>query len=156
MEGCYITALLAERLLQQKRSGGVIFDPRAVWAVENTVISAKGIPILSRCGHSFIKTRMRETDAFFAGEASGHYYFRDNFYADNGMIPFLLVLEYLSVNETSLAESVNRLRAAYPVSGEINFSFETEDQICDALDVVNDVLQCWGLRVLKHQLMVYL
>ena len=144
MEGCYITALLAERFLQQKRSGGVIFDPRAIWAVENTVVLAKGIPILNRCGHSFIKTRMRETDALFAGEASGHYYFRDNFYADNGMIPFLLVLEYLSVNEMSLAESVNRLRVAYPVSGEINFSFETQDQIRDALDVVNDVLQCWA------------
>ena len=144
VEGCYITALLAERLLQQKGSGGIIFDSRAVWAVENAVVSVNGIPILNRCGHSFIKTRMRETDALFAGEASGHYYFRDNFYADNGMIPFLLVLEYLSVNGTSLAESVNRLRVAYPVSGEINFSFETKSQIGDALDVVNDVLRCWG------------
>ena len=144
VEGCYITVLLAEHLLQQKGRGGVIFDPRAVWAIENTVVSANGTPILNRCGHSFIKTRMRETDALFAGEASGHYYFRDNFYADNGMIPFLLVLEYLSVNGTSLAESVNRLRVAYPVSGEINFSFETEDQIRDALNVVNDVLQYWG------------
>ena len=144
VEGCYITALLAEHLLQQHRNSGVIFDPRAIWAVENAVVSANGIPILNRCGHSFIKTRMRETGALFAGEASGHYYFRDNFYADNGMIPFLFVLEYLSVNGTSLAESVNRLRGAYPVSGEINFSFETEGQIQDALDVVNDVLQCWG------------
>ena len=144
VEGCYITALLAERILQQQRSGGVIFDPRAVWAVKNTVISANGIPILNRCGHSFIKTRMREMDALFAGEASGHYYFRDNFYADNGMIPFLLVLEYLSVNGTSLAESLNRLRVAYPVSGEINFSFETESQIREVLDVVNNVLRCWG------------
>ena len=144
VEGCYITALLAERLLQQKGSDGIIFDPRAVWAVENAVISANGIPILNRCGHSFIKNRMRETNVLFAGEASGHYYFRENFYADNGMIPFLLVLEYLSVNGMSLAESVNRLRAAYPVSGEINFSFETEVQIRDALDVINDVIQCWG------------
>ena len=144
VEGCYITALLAEHLLQQKGSDSVIFDPRAVWAVENTVVAANGIPILNRCGHSFIKTRMRETDALFAGEASGHYYFRDNFYADNGMIPFLLMLEYLSVNETSLAESVNPLRAAYPVSGEINFSFETHRGMRGALDVVNDVLQYWG------------
>ena len=144
VEGCYITALLAERLLQQKGSGGVIFDPRAIWAVENTLISANSIPILNRCGHSFIKIRMREIDALFAGEASGHYYFRDNFYADNGMIPFLLVLEYLSVNGTSLAESVNPLRTAYPVSGEINFSFETHRGMQDALDAVNDVIQCWG------------
>ena len=144
VEGCYITALLAGYVLQQKGSGGVIFDPRAIWAVENAVISANGTPILNRCGHSFIKTRMRETNVLFAGEASGHYYFRENFYADNGMIPFLLVLEYLSINGMSLAESVNRLQAAYPVSGEINFSFETEVQIRDALDVINDVIQYWG------------
>ena len=144
VEGCYITALLAERLLQRKGSGGVIFDPRAIWAVENAVVSANGIPILNRCGHSFIKTRMRETDALFAGEASGHYYFRDNFYADNGMIPFLLVLEYLSVNETSLAESVNRLRTEYPVSGEINFSFETRRGMRDALNAIKDAIDCWG------------
>ena len=113
IEGCYITALLATRLLQHG-GASVIFDPRAIWAVENAVISAGGIPILNRCGHSFIKARMRKTGALFAGEASGHYYFRDNFYADNGMIPFLLVLESLSHQGTSLAESVNHLRASYP------------------------------------------
>ena len=144
VEGCYITTLLAEKLLHQKGNGIVIFDPRAIWAVENAVITANGTPILNRCGHSFIKTRMRETDALFAGEASGHYYFQDNFYADNGMIPFLLVLEYLSVKGVSLAEAVNRLRAAYPVSGEINFSFESQCHLQDAMDVVNDAIHGWG------------
>ncbi len=143
VEGCYITALLAEKLLQQG-GGGVIFDPRAIWAVENAVVSANGTPILNRCGHSFIKARMRETDALFAGEASGHYYFRDNFYADNGMIPFLLVLEYLSVAGASLAESVNHLRAEYPVSGEINFSFGTRWGMRDALGEVTTAGYCWG------------
>lgn len=144
VEGCYITALLAEKLLQQKGNGIVIFDPRAIWAVENAVITASGTPILNRCGHSFIKARMRETCAFFAGEASGHYYFRDNFYADNGMIPFLLMLEYLSVKGKSLAESVNHLQTTYPVSGEINFSFETRRHQQDALDAVNATIYCWG------------
>ena len=144
VEGCYITALLAERVLQQKGGGGVIFDPRAIWAVEHAVISGRGVPILSRCGHSFIKARMRENKALFAGEASGHYYFRDNFYADNGMIPFLLVLEYLSVNGISLAEAVNHLRVAYPVSGEINFSFKTRYEIRDAVDVVSAAIHAWG------------
>ena len=144
VEGCYITALLAEKLLQQRRRGRIIFDPRAIWAVENAVISGGGIPILSRCGHSFIKAGMRESKALFAGEASGHYYFRDNFYADNGMIPFLLMLEYLSVQGMSLAEAVNPLRMAYPVSGEINFSFETCCEMRAALGVVNNMLQCWG------------
>ena len=143
VEGCYITALLAEKFLQQRR-GGVIYDPRAMWAVEHAVISNKGRPILSRCGHSFIKAGMRESQALFAGEASGHYYFRDNFYADNGMIPFLLILEYLSIQGISLAEAVNHLRATYPVSGEINFSFERRCEVQDALDAVNASINCWG------------
>ena len=144
VEGCYITALLAEKLLQEKGEGIVIFDPRTVWAVENAVVFANGTPLLNRCGHSFIKTRMRKTDALFAGEASGHYYFRDNFYADNGMIPFLLVLEYLNLKEISLAEVVDRLRMEYPVSGEINFSFETHRGMKNALNAIKDAIDCWG------------
>ena len=146
VEGCYITALLAEKRLQQKGSGIVIFDPRAIWAVENAVIAANGTPLLNRCGHSFIKTRMRETNALFAGEASGHYYFRDNFYADNGMIPFMLILEHLSTNGASLAESVDRFRSRYPVSGEINFSFETRHSMRDAIDAIQQAIRCWGNR----------
>ena len=144
VEGCYITALLAEKILRQRGRGGVIYDPRAIWAVEHAVFSGRGRPMLSRCGHSFIKAGMRESRALFAGEASGHYYFRDNFCADNGMIPFLLVLEYLSVQGMSLAEVVNPLRAAYPVSGEINFSFETRCEIRDALDAVSNAIHAWG------------
>ena len=144
VEGCYITALLAERLLQQKGKETVIFDPRAIWAIENAVVSTNGIPLLNRCGHSFIKTRMRETDALFAGEASGHYYFRDNYYADNGMIPFLLVLEYLSATEMSLAEAVNHWRTGYPVSGEINFAFETNHHIRDAIEYILHTMHSLG------------
>ena len=146
VEGCYITALLAEKLLREYEKGVVIFDPRAVWAVEKAVIASNGIPCLNRCGHSFIKTRMRETGALFAGEASGHYYFKDNFYTDNGMIPLLLLLEYLNDQETSLAESVDILRSTYPVSGEINFSFETSGAMQDAMDVIEGSLHCFGSR----------
>ena len=144
VEGCYITALLAEKLLQEKGEGTVIFDPRAIWAAENAVVSANGTPLLNRCGHSFIKSRMRETGALFAGEASGHYYFRENFYTDNGMIPLLLILEYLSANRTSLAESVDRFRSAYPVSGEINFSFETERHKRNAIEVIQQQIYALG------------
>ena len=144
VEGCYITALLAEKLLQEQGEGTVIFDPRSVWAVENTVISANGTPLLNRCGHSFIKTRMQQTGALFAGEASGHYYFKDNFYADNGMIPLLLVLEYLSTNGTSLAETIEPLRSAYPVSGEVNFSFETPHHRQEAIRAIQQTRYALG------------
>lgn len=144
VEGCYTTALLAEHLLPQKRGGVVIFDPRAIWAVENSVTSANGTPLLNRCGHSFIKIRMRETDALFAGEASGHYYFRDNFYADNGMLPFLFLLEILCAKRSSLAELVNPLRARYPVSGEINFAFESRNLMHVAMNTVERTLHQLG------------
>ena len=144
IEGCYITAVLAEKLLREKGAGVVIYDPRAVWAVENTIIKENGTPLLNRCGHSFIKTRMQETGALFAGEASGHYYFKDNFYTDNGMIPLLLVLEHLNEREISLAESVDSLRSAYPVSGEINFSFETDCHLREAMNGIRQRIQCCG------------
>lgn len=83
-------------------------------------------------------------DALFAGEASGHYYFRDNFYADNGMIPFLLVLENLCAKRHSLSEWVARLRAEYPVSGEINFAFESHSLMRDAMNAVQHTLHRWG------------
>lgn len=144
VEGCYITVLLAQRLVQQKGKGIVIFDPRAIWAVENAVVSANGTPLINRCGHSFIKKRMQETDAIFAGEASGHYYFKDNFYTDNGMIPFLLLLEHLSATEMSLAEAVNPFRTGYPVSGEINFSFETVRHIQEATEALQHTMHSLG------------
>ena len=146
VEGCYITALLAEKLLQERGQGVVIYDPRAIWGVGNAIVRANGIPHLSRCGHSFIKTRMRKTRALFAGEASGHYYFKDNFYADNGMIPFLLLLDYLNTTGMTLAESVDGLRSAYPVSGEINFSFQSRGHVQNAIDVIHEAIHAYGNR----------
>ncbi len=144
VEGCYITGLLAQQLLAEKGSGKIIFDPRAIWAVEGAVKNTNGTPMLNRCGHSFIKARMQEMDALFAGETSGHYYFRDNFYADNGMIPFLILLENLCEKRSSLAELVNPFRAEYPVSGEINFAFESQGLMSEAVNVVRHTLHQLG------------
>lgn len=125
VEGCHLTALLAEHLLKREGSRGsepqnVIYDVRNVWAVEETVITAGGTPMPNKAGHTFIKNRMKQEDALFAGEMSGHFYFRDFFYADNGLIPFLLVLQMLSDGK-KVSELVAPLRAKYHVSGEINF-----------------------------------
>ena len=146
VEGCYITALLSEKLLQERGQSVVIYDPRAIWAVGDAVVRANGIPRLSRCGHSFIKTCMRKTRALFAGESSGHYYFKDNFYADNGMIPFLLLLDYLNTTGMTLAESVDGLRSAYPVSGEINFFFQNRGHVQGAIDVIHEAIHAYGNR----------
>lgn len=95
---------------------------------------------------------MQENDALFAGETSGHYYFRDNFYADNGMIPLLLLLEYLSTTKKSLAEAIDHLRTKYPVSGEINFSFQTYHHLQNAMNAVHQTVNCWDNGHIEAQI----
>ena len=90
-----MTALLAELILEKEPGAKIIYDVRASWAVPET-IRAGGSVLINRVGHAFIKHRMREEDAVFAGEVSGHYYFRDFSQADSGVIPFLLMLELIS------------------------------------------------------------
>jgi phosphomannomutase len=75
---------------------------------------------MNRVGHAFIKTRMRKENAIFGGEVTGHYYFRDFYYCDNGFIPALLILELMSKKKTTLADLLAPLRAKYFISGEIN------------------------------------
>lgn len=120
IEGYFITALLAENLLKRNPGEKIIYDPRLTWATEEVIRQNKGIPILNKAGHTFIKDRMRQENALFAGEMSAHYYFRDNFYADNGMIPFLMILEMLSVTGKKMSELVAPFTSKYFVSGEIN------------------------------------
>lgn len=120
VEGCHLTALLAEYLLKTHSGEKIIYDPRNVWAVEETVAAAGGQAILNKAGHTFIKNRMKQENALFAGEMSGHFYFRDFFGADNGLIPLLLVLSMLT-NDKKVSELVAPLRDKYHVSGEINF-----------------------------------
>jgi len=75
---------------------------------------------MNRVGHAFIKKRMRDENGVFGGEVSGHFYFRDNWYADNGMIPALLMLELLGREGRKLSEILRPLRERYHISGEIN------------------------------------
>jgi phosphomannomutase len=93
---------------------------RASYAVKDVVAKYSGRALMNRVGHAFIKRRMREEDAIFGGEVTGHYYFRDNFYADNGFIPALLMLELMSKKGQSLRELLQPLREKYFISGEIN------------------------------------
>jgi phosphomannomutase len=118
--GDFLTALLAEHLLRRHGPAPIIYDLRASWAVRDTIAAAGGTPDEYRVGHAFIKRRMREIDALFAGEVSGHYYFRDFSYADTGLIPALLVLELIADAGRPLSELVARFRERYHISGEIN------------------------------------
>jgi phosphomannomutase len=120
LEGYYIVGLLAEAFLAKNPGAKVVHDPRLTW---NTIDVAKrggGEAIQSKTGHAFIKERMRSEDAVYGGEMSAHHYFRDFFYCDSGMIPWLLVLELVSKTGKPLSELVKQMVEAYPSPGEIN------------------------------------
>jgi phosphomannomutase len=118
--GDFVTALFSEVVLAKEPGGKVIYDVRASWAVPEAIERAGGIPLVNRVGHSFIKQRMREEGAVFAGEVSAHYYFRDFSQADSGVIPFLLMLDLLSRRGQKLSAILAPLRERYFLTGEIN------------------------------------
>jgi phosphomannomutase len=128
IDGYYITALLAEAFLKKKPGSKIIFDPRLIWANIDVIKQYDGIPLINKSGHAFIKERMRKEDALFAGEMSAHYYFKDNYYADNGMIPLVLILELMSVTNKSLSELLFPLKSKYFISGEINCLVESPSE----------------------------
>jgi len=128
--GDFITALLAEAFLIKHPGSTVIYDLRASYAVKDIVARFGGTALMNRVGHAFIKRRMREDNAIFGGEVTGHYYFRDNFYADNGFIPALLILELMSRKGQTLAQLLAPLREQYFISGEINTKVSSMS-VCD-------------------------
>ena len=118
--GDFVTALLAEAFLIKHPGASIVYDVRASYAVKDTAAKYGSEALMNRVGHAFFKRRMREDNAIFGGEVTGHYYFRDNFYADNGFIPALLILELMSRKGQTLRELLAPLREKYFISGEIN------------------------------------
>jgi len=118
--GDFVTALLGEAFARREPGARIVYDVRASRAVADRVRAAGGVPLMNRVGHAFIKKRMRDENATFGGEVSGHFYFRENWFADNGMIPALLVLELLGRERRPLGEILAPLRERYHISGEIN------------------------------------
>jgi phosphomannomutase len=118
--GDFVTALFAESVLEKEPGAKIVYDVRASRAVPETIERDGGIPLVERVGHAFIKARIRKEDAAFAGEVSGHYYFRDFSQADTGTVPFLLMLELISKKGRPLSEILAPLRSRYFITGEIN------------------------------------
>ena len=129
ISGDFVTALLAEAFLLKHPGATIIYDLRASRAVKDVVERYGGRPLMNRVGHAFIKRRMREEDAMFGGEVTGHYYFRDFYYADNGFIPALLILELMSKKNQSLRELLQPYRERYHISGEINTKLKSMDEV---------------------------
>jgi phosphomannomutase len=118
--GDFATALMAEAVLEKEPGARIIYDVRASWAVPETIEAAGGVPLVNRVGHAYIKHRMRQDDAAFGGEVSGHYYFRGFSQADTGVVPFLLMLELVSKKGQKLSEVLAPFRSRYFITGELN------------------------------------
>jgi phosphomannomutase len=138
ISGSLTTALVAERLLKKTPGAGIIYNLICSWAVPEVIEENGGKPIRTRVGHSFIKRVMAETGAIFGGEHSGHYYFKDNFRADSGMIAALLVLEALSAAGEPLSTVLEPFQR-YVASGEINSEVADQKGMLEKLaDVYRD------------------
>ncbi|HEY1013237.1 MAG TPA: phosphomannomutase/phosphoglucomutase [Herpetosiphonaceae bacterium] len=120
VSGDFMTALLGLYYLERHPGAKILYDVRASWAVPELIGQAGGQPLMERVGHAFIKQRMSQEEAVFAGEVTGHYYFKDFNYADSGLIPSLLILEMLSKKGKKLSELLAPLESTYFISGEIN------------------------------------
>jgi len=161
IEGYYIVGLLAEAFLLKNPGSRIVHDPRLTWNTIEVVSRNGGEAIQSKTGHAFIKERMRLEDAVYGGEMSAHHYFRDFFYCDSGMIPWLLVMELMSSSGKPLSELVNAMMVAYPSPGEINRAvadptsaiarvrehYETEALLVDEIDGVSMEFTDWRFNL---------
>ncbi|MFT7618660.1 MAG: phosphomannomutase [Planctomycetota bacterium] len=121
-----MTAIVAKEMLTRHPGAHVVYDLRSSRVVAEEVLKSGGVPIKERVGHSFIKATMRANEAVFGGELSGHYYFKDNFTSDSGVIAMLLVLEIMQRDGKKLSELAAPL-LRYPATGEVNFHIEDKD-----------------------------
>ena len=135
--GDFVTALLAESFLLKHPGAKIVYDVRASYAVKDTAAKYGGTALMNRVGHAFFKQRMREEGAIFGGEVTGHYYFRDYFFADNGFIPALLILELMSIKGQTLRDLLAPLREKYFISGEINTKLKDMSLIPAKLDLLS-------------------
>ena len=120
--GEYLVGLLAEVFLNKEKGATIIHDPRVIWNTIDVIAKCGGQAVVSKTGHAFVKAAMRKRDAIYGGEMSAHHYFRDFAYCDSGMIPWLMVWEYLSVSNILVSELISERSNRFPSSGELNFT----------------------------------
>lgn len=134
IEGYYIVGLLAQRFLEAEKGAKIVHDPRLTWNTIEIAETIGGEAVQCKTGHAFIKERMRLEDAAYGGEMSAHHYFRDFFYCDSGMVPWLLVVEIMAASGKKLSELVDERMRAYPVSGEINREIENPIELLKKIE----------------------
>ena len=122
IEAYYLVGLIAQAILSVNPKQTIIYDPRLTWNTLDIVAKLGGRAVVCKSGHAFIKEKMRAEDAVYGGEMSAHHYFKDHWYCDSGMIPFLLIARLISTTGRSLGNLVGEMIANYPCSGEIKFT----------------------------------
>jgi phosphomannomutase/phosphomannomutase/phosphoglucomutase len=144
IEGYYIVGLLAARVLDRHPGARIVHDPRLTWNTIEIVREGGGVAVQSKSGHAFMKEVMRDQDAEYGGEMSAHHFFKGFSYADSGMIPWLLIVDQMSVTGKSLSELVSDRVRRFPASGEINRRLARPE---DALDLVRRTYQPEAARI---------
>ena len=159
----YVVGVIAKVFLNKEKGATIIHDPRVIWNTTDVVGKCGGNAIASKTGHAFVKATMRQTDAIYGGEMSAHHYFRDFAYCDSGIIPWLLVWEYLSVSKISLLDLILEQKNQFPSSGELNFTvpnaaacierveshFEAKAMSIDELDGLSMSFDTWRFNLRK-------
>ena len=138
--GEYIVGMLGAAFLEKSPGEKVVHDPRVIMNTRAMITEAGGEPVVSKTGHAFIKRKMRDVGAIYGGEMSAHHYFRDFYYCDSGMIPWLLVVELLSRKGKTLGEMLSERMTLFPSSGEANYHLD------DATAAMDRVIAEYGPR----------
>ena len=133
IEGYYIVGLLAQAILINHPGSGILHDPRLIWNTEEVVKRNGGRAVVCKSGHAFIKEKMRAEDCIYGGEMSAHHYFRDHWYCDSGMIPFLLVAQLVTQTGRNLGDLVREMEANFPTLGELN------SEVTDVQTIINKI-----------------
>ncbi|WP_343051380.1 phosphomannomutase [Rubricella aquisinus] len=124
VDGEFIVGLLAQAMLGDAPGASIVMDRRVMLNITDAITASGGQPVLARAGHIFIKQAMRDTDALYGGEMSGHHYFRDFMFCDSGMIPWLKVAGLLSSTGQPLSQLVAGRKTRFCASGEMNFTVD--------------------------------
>lgn len=133
LSGYFTTAVLAEYMLKRYPGSKIIMDMKQNWAIIDTIKRSGGVPLTNRTGHSLYKERMIKEDAVFGGEVSAHYFFKDYFYLDNGLIPLLLILDILSSSGKKMSEIYQPYFEKYFAIDETNIKVKDVDAVLRAV-----------------------
>lgn len=124
VDGYYVCGLLSKAFLDKNPGAAIVYEPRLIWNTQSVITENGGNAVISKSGHSFIKHKLREHNAVYGGELSAHHYFRDYYFCDSGMIPWLLIVELVQKSELNLSDLIKEMAQRFPCSDEINFKVQ--------------------------------